>query len=45
MLRRSLTSVLDDPESTLSAAGIRPEQRAEELTPTDFLRLAEVSGG
>lgn len=42
MLRRSLSSVLDDPVSTLQAAGIDPASRAEDLTPDDFLRVAEV---
>ncbi|MGD2042117.1 MAG: 16S rRNA (adenine(1518)-N(6)/adenine(1519)-N(6))-dimethyltransferase RsmA [Acidimicrobiia bacterium] len=40
MLRRSLSSVLDDPVSTLEAAGIDPTSRAEDLSPDDFLKLA-----
>lgn len=40
MLRRSLVSVLDDPASALEAVGIDPTDRAEDLSPDDFLRLA-----
>lgn len=43
MLRRSLSSVLDDPVMTIEAAGLDPTDRAENLTPEDFVRLAEVS--
>jgi 16S rRNA (adenine1518-N6/adenine1519-N6)-dimethyltransferase len=43
MLRRSLAVVLDDPVVDLVAAGIDPEDRAEDLSPDDFLRLARVS--
>lgn len=43
MLRRSLAEVVDDPVATLSAAGIDPTSRAENLSPDDFLRLAELS--
>lgn len=43
MLRRSLGSVLDDPAAVLERAGIAPTSRAEDLTPGDFLRLAEFS--
>lgn len=42
MLRRSLTSVADDPVALLAAAGIDPTRRAEELEPSDYLRLAEA---
>lgn len=42
MLRRSLTSVLEDPVAVLEAAGIDPTRRAEDLAPDDFLRLAET---
>ena len=42
MLRRSLVPVLVDPETVLEAAGIEPTARAEELTPDDYLRLAEA---
>ena len=40
MLRRSLASVLADPVSTLEEAGIDPTNRAEDLSPDDYLRLA-----
>jgi len=40
MLRRSLASALDDPVSALETAGLDPTQRAEDLSPEDFLRLA-----
>ena len=43
MLRRSLTQALDDPSAALTAAGIDPTSRAEELSPEDFLRLAEAT--
>jgi 16S rRNA (adenine1518-N6/adenine1519-N6)-dimethyltransferase len=43
MLRRSLASILDKPTETLEAAGVDPRLRAEDLTPADYLRLAEVS--
>ena len=43
MLRRSLSSVLDDPVATIEAAGLDPTDRAENLTPEDFLRLAVVA--
>lgn len=40
MLRRSLVSVLVDPEAVLERAGIDPTARAEALAPEDYLRLA-----
>lgn len=40
MLRASLKSLVPDPEPLLTAAGIRPEQRAEELSLKQFCRLA-----
>ncbi len=43
MVRSSLRSVLPDPESLLAEAGILPTARAEELTPMDYLKLAEVA--
>lgn len=43
MLRRSLSSVLDDPVMALESAGLDPTDRAEDLSPDDFVRLAEVS--
>ena len=41
MLRGSLAPVFDHPVASLEAAGIDPTRRAENLTPLDFLRLAE----
>ncbi len=40
MLRQSLKGLGRDPIALLSAAGIAPERRAEELSPADFARLA-----
>ena len=40
MLRRSLSSVLDDPVSVLESAGVDPMARAEDLSPEDYLILA-----
>lgn len=40
MLRRSLDGVLDEPVVRLERAGILPTARAEDLSPSDFLRLA-----
>ncbi len=40
MLRGSLRSVLDDPDATLTAAGLAPTSRAGDLSPGDYLRLA-----
>lgn len=42
MLRRALSVVVDNPESLLRAAGIDPTERAENLSPEDFVRLAEA---
>lgn len=42
MVRRSLSSVLEDATTTLAAAGIPGDARAERLAPSDYLRLAEV---
>jgi 16S rRNA A1518/A1519 N6-dimethyltransferase RsmA/KsgA/DIM1 with predicted DNA glycosylase/AP lyase activity len=42
MLRRSLSSVLDDPVALLDEAGIPPTSRAEDLSPEDYLLLAAV---
>jgi len=42
MLRRSMRSVLDDPEQVLGRAGIDPTARAEALAPEDFVRIAEA---
>ncbi|MDH3498547.1 MAG: 16S rRNA (adenine(1518)-N(6)/adenine(1519)-N(6))-dimethyltransferase RsmA [Acidimicrobiia bacterium] len=44
MLRSSLRSVLRDPESVLSAAGLNPSARAEELAPDAFMALATLAG-
>ncbi|HSJ28254.1 MAG TPA: 16S rRNA (adenine(1518)-N(6)/adenine(1519)-N(6))-dimethyltransferase RsmA, partial [Acidimicrobiia bacterium] len=43
MLRSSLAGVLPDPGETLAAAAIDPTARAETLSATDWLRLAEVA--
>jgi 16S rRNA (adenine1518-N6/adenine1519-N6)-dimethyltransferase len=43
MLRRSIASVLEEPAAALEKAGIRPTSRAEDLSPDDYLRLAQVS--
>ena len=40
MIRRSLTTVLTDPETILDAAGIDPTVRAEDLSVGDFLAIA-----
>jgi 16S rRNA (adenine1518-N6/adenine1519-N6)-dimethyltransferase len=42
MLRRALGVVVDNPEVILKAAGIDPTERAENLSPEDFVRLAEA---
>ena len=42
MLRRSLASVLANPESVLEAAGIDPTMRPEQLDPTVFVLIAEA---
>lgn len=42
MLRRSLAQVFEDATVSLEGAGIDPTQRAEDLTPEDYLRLARV---
>ena len=45
MLRRSLTTVLDDPFGVLERCGIDPMARPEELTPDDFVTIArEITG-
>ncbi len=43
MLRRSLSSVLENPSATLERAGLDPTNRAEDLSPEDFVRLAEFA--
>ncbi|MEQ1710442.1 MAG: 16S rRNA (adenine(1518)-N(6)/adenine(1519)-N(6))-dimethyltransferase RsmA [Hyphomicrobium sp.] len=42
MLRVSLKQLVPNPEELLQAAGIAPEQRAEQLTVADFARLAYI---
>ena len=42
MLRSSLKAAFDNPESVLSALGINPELRAEQLPVADFVRLAHA---
>ena len=42
MLRSSLRRVLEDPERALSAAGIDPTERAEQVAPSGWVALAEV---
>jgi 16S rRNA (adenine1518-N6/adenine1519-N6)-dimethyltransferase len=42
MLRRSLSGVLRDPERVLKEAGIDPTTRPEQLTPAEFVRIAEA---
>jgi 16S rRNA (adenine1518-N6/adenine1519-N6)-dimethyltransferase len=43
MLRGSLSLILPDAWQTLTHAGIDPTKRAEDLSPGDYLRLAEVA--
>ncbi len=43
MLRRSLTEVLEDPEAVLTAAGIDPTARPEDVPPEGWLALAEAA--
>lgn len=43
MLRRSLQTVFADPIAVLDAAAIEPTLRAEDLSPADYIRLAEVA--
>ena len=40
MLRRSLSTLLEDPVAHLERASIDPTSRAEQLSPDDYLRLA-----
>lgn len=40
MLRRSLAATFEDPTAMLTAAGVDPTQRAEELSPSDYLAIA-----
>lgn len=41
MLRRSLATMFDDPGGVLTEAGFDPTARAEDLSPEEYLRLAE----
>lgn len=43
MVRRSLDGVVDDLATALATAGVDPTDRAEDLAPGDYLRLAEVA--
>lgn len=45
MLRRSLDAVMPDAVERLEAAGIDPQARPEQLSPSDFLNLAGVADG
>lgn len=42
MLRGALAGVLKDPAGTLTALGLSPTARAEELSVADFVRLADA---
>jgi len=42
MLRRSLSSVLVDPVTTIEAASLDPTRRAEDLSPADFVAIARA---
>jgi 16S rRNA (adenine1518-N6/adenine1519-N6)-dimethyltransferase len=42
MLRQSIKSIIPDPQALLSAAGLQPTSRGEELSVSDFARLAYV---
>ncbi len=42
MLRQSLKSIVPQPSLLLARAGIDPMQRAEDLTPSEFARLAAL---
>lgn len=44
MLRKSLSTMFDDPGSLIDRAGLDPTARPEDLDPTDFIRLAEAVG-
>lgn len=41
MLRKSLSAILPDPTASLAASGISETARPEQLSPEDFVRLAE----
>jgi 16S rRNA (adenine1518-N6/adenine1519-N6)-dimethyltransferase len=40
MIRKSLSTVFDDPVVTISAAGLDPTMRAEDISPAGYLKLA-----
>jgi 16S rRNA A1518/A1519 N6-dimethyltransferase RsmA/KsgA/DIM1 with predicted DNA glycosylase/AP lyase activity len=42
MLRRSLAAIVPDAVAALAAAGIAETARPEELSPAQFVKLAEV---
>lgn len=42
MLRRSLSSVLQDPAGTIASAGIDPTLRAEDLAPEEYVAIARA---
>jgi 16S rRNA A1518/A1519 N6-dimethyltransferase RsmA/KsgA/DIM1 with predicted DNA glycosylase/AP lyase activity len=42
MLRQSLKGLDVEASELLAATGVDPEQRAEQLSVTDFARLAQV---
>jgi 16S rRNA (adenine1518-N6/adenine1519-N6)-dimethyltransferase len=42
MLRASLKTLVPDPEPLLAAAGLDPEQRAEQIPVDGFVRLARL---
>ena len=42
MLRSSLKAVFEKPETVLEGLGLEPQKRAEELSVSDFARLAQV---
>ena len=43
MLRQSLRTLIADPLPLLEAAGVAPEQRAEQLDVATFARLANIA--
>jgi 16S rRNA (adenine1518-N6/adenine1519-N6)-dimethyltransferase len=45
MLRGALGSHFADPVAVLTTLGLSPTSRAEELSPADFVRLAEIPTG
>jgi 16S rRNA (adenine1518-N6/adenine1519-N6)-dimethyltransferase len=45
MIRRSLVGIMPHVDELARRVGIDPQMRAEQLTPDDFLRLAEVWDG